>query len=187
GNGGREADAVPDQQKSRWIFHPKTRKEICRPAADGRGGTWAGDVILFTPNIYEVIYRVPASGGKPIPVTVLDRSQHTTNRWPHFLPDGKHFLYLAAHHMRGKEESSGIYAGDIDGGNPKFILHTNASAFYSAGYLLYLRGATLMGQGFDPDRLESRGEAMPIEQVLRESGNWGLIASASENGVLIFQ
>jgi len=60
-------------------------------ATDARGGTWAGDTILFTPYIYEAIYRVPASGGKPTPVTTVDRSQYSTHRWPHFLPDGKHW------------------------------------------------------------------------------------------------
>jgi len=157
------------------------------PATDARGGTWAGDTILFTPYIYEAIYRVLASGGKPVAVTVLDRSQHTTHRWPHFLPDGKHFLYLAAHHMSGKDENSAVYAGSIDGGNPKLILHTNGSVFYSSGQLLYFRDSSLMAQEFDVGRLELRGEARPIERALRESGNWGVIASASENGILVFQ
>ena len=157
------------------------------PATDARGGTWAGDVIVFSPYIYEAIYRVPASGGKAVRVTALDRSQHTTHRWPHFLPDGKHFLYLAAHHMSGKEGNSGIYAGSIDGGTPKFILHTNGSVFYSSGELLYYRDGSLMAQEFDANRLELRGDARPMGQVLRESGNWGVIASASENGVLLFQ
>jgi eukaryotic-like serine/threonine-protein kinase len=157
------------------------------PATDARGGTWAGDTILFTPYIYEAIYRVPASGGKPIAVTVLDRSQHTTHRWPHFLPDGKHFLYLAAHHVSGKDENSAVYAGSTDGGNPKLILHTNGSTFYSSGQLLYFRDGSLMAQEFDVGRLELRGVAIPVEGVLRESGNWGVIASASENGVLVLQ
>ena len=157
------------------------------PAPDGRGGTWTGDVILFAPYIYEVIYRVPASGGEEVPVTTLDRSQHTTHRWPRFLPDGKHFLYLAAHHMSSKEENSGIYAASIDGGSPKFILRTKGAAFYSSGELLYFRDGSLMAQEFDKDRLELRGDARPIDPVLREGGNWGVIASASENGVLLFQ
>jgi eukaryotic-like serine/threonine-protein kinase len=157
------------------------------PATDARGGTWAGDTILFTPYIYEAIYRMPASGGKPVPVTVLDRSQHTTHRWPHFLPDGKHFLYLAAHHLGGKEGNSAIYAGSIDGGNPKRILLTSGSVFYASGNLLYYRDGSLMAQKFDTDRLELRGEARSLGQVLRESGNWGVIASASENGLLLFQ
>jgi Tol biopolymer transport system component len=155
------------------------------PATDGRGGTWAGDVILFSPYIYEAIYRVPASGGKPLPVTALDESQHTTHRWPHFLPDRKHFLYLAAHHS--KDGNSGIYAGSIDDRTAKFIVRTNGSAFYSSGELLYFRDGSLMAQAFDADRLELRGDATPIGPVLRDGGNWGVIASASENGVLLFQ
>jgi Tol biopolymer transport system component len=157
------------------------------PATDGRGGTWAGDFILFTPYIYEAIYRVSASGGKPVPVTTLDRSKYTTHRWPQFLPDGKHFLYLAAHHMGDREGNSGIYAASVDGGTPKLILHTNGSVSYSSGNLLYFRDGSLMAQEFDADRLEPQGEPRPIGQVLQESGNWGVIASASDNGILLFQ
>ena len=156
-------------------------------APDARGGTWAGDVILFAPYIYDVIHRVPASGGKSIPVTALDRSRYTTHRWPRFLPDDKHFLDLAAQHMGGKEADSAIYAGSIDGGNPKLILKTNVSVLYSSGNLLFFRDGSLMAQEFDANRLELRGDAIPIGQVLREGGNWGMMASASENGVLIFQ
>jgi len=157
------------------------------PATDARGGTWAGDTILFAPYIYEAIYRVPASGGKPAPVTTVDRSQYSTHRWPRFLPDGKHFLYLAAHHMTGKEGNSAIYEASIDGGNPKLVVHANGSAFYSSGNILYFRDGILMAQEFDPSRMELRGDPIPIGQVLREVGNWGVIATASDNGVLLFQ
>jgi len=157
------------------------------PAADARGGTWSGDNIVFSPYIYEFLYRVSASGGKPVAVTTLDRSLHTTHRWPHFLPDGKHFLYLAANHEKGKEGNSGIYAGDINGGAPKLILHANSAAVYSSGELLYFRDGSLMAQDFDPDRLQLKGEPTAAAPVLFETGNWGVIASASQNGVLVFQ
>jgi Tol biopolymer transport system component len=157
------------------------------PATDARGGTWAADTILYSPYIYETIWRVPASGGKAVRVTSLDPALHTTHRWPHFLPDAKHFLYLAAHHMSGKEGNSGVYAGSIDGGTPKFILRTNGGALYSSGELLYFREGSLMAQEFNAERLELRGDARPIGPVLRETGNWGVIASASDNGVLLFQ
>jgi serine/threonine protein kinase/Tol biopolymer transport system component len=155
------------------------------PTPDARGGTWAGDVILFSPDIYEVIYRVPASGGKPVAITTLDRSQHTTHRWPRFLPDGKHFLYVAGNHLNDKANSA-IYGGSIEGGNPTLILQTNAAAFYCAGQLLYFRDGSLMAQAFDPDTLKLSGDATPLGQVLRETGNWGMMASAADN-VLLFQ
>src|SRR6266851_3257828 len=91
------------------------------PASDGRGGTWAGDVILFAPDIYEGIYRVPATGGKAVTVTTVDRSQHSTHRWPLFLPDGKHFLYLAARHTGSQEGNAAVYAASIDGGTPNSL------------------------------------------------------------------
>jgi eukaryotic-like serine/threonine-protein kinase len=160
---------------------------VVASAPDGRGGTWAGDTILFAPDIYDLIYRVPASGGKPAAVTKLDRSQHTTHRWPHFLPDGKHFLYLAANHVNGKEENSAIFGASIEGGEPIFIFRNNGSVVFASGHLAYFRDGTLMAQEFEPGRMELRGDPMPLGDVLRETGNWGVMATASENGVLIYQ
>jgi eukaryotic-like serine/threonine-protein kinase len=83
--------------------------------------------------------------------------------------------------------NAGIYAGSIDGGSPKFIVRTNGSVFCASGELLYFRDGSLMAQEFDVDRLELKGDARSIGTVLREVGNWGVIASVSKNGVLIFQ
>lgn len=157
------------------------------PAPNGRGGSWAGNVMVYAPSIYDVIYRVSATGGTPTSVTKLDRSLHTTHRWPFFLPDGKHFLYLAANHLGGKEENSGIYVGSIEGNESKLVLRAKACVVFASGQLLYYRDGTLMAQGFDVDRLELRGDATPLGEVLMDPGNWAVMASASETGVLVFQ
>src|SRR5213593_2386928 len=62
----------------------------------GGGASWNREgVIIFTPDISNRLYRVSASGGVPTPVTTLDEShQETSHKFPQFLPDGKHFLYL---------------------------------------------------------------------------------------------
>jgi len=65
-------------------------------SAPGRGGAWGADgVILFSPAPTASLMRVSASGGAPVPITKLDPALHTSHRWPFFLPDGKHFLYIA--------------------------------------------------------------------------------------------
>src|SRR5579872_7578258 len=66
-------------------------------APAGRGGTWNRDgTILFTPFFSTPVFRVSVAGGVATPVTTLNRnSNESTNRWPYFLPDGRHFLYLA--------------------------------------------------------------------------------------------
>ena len=62
-----------------------------------RGGAWGpGGVIVFSPDFRGALVRVSASGGKPEPFSKVDPKKHTTHRWPFFLPDGKHVLYLAA-------------------------------------------------------------------------------------------
>jgi hypothetical protein len=52
-----------------------------------------------------------ATGGKAVPLTVLDASWHEReHELPQFLPDGRHFLYLRV----SSPEHSGIYAGSLD-------------------------------------------------------------------------
>ena len=70
---------------------------LCEAPA-GRGGSWGRDnVILFTPSTTVGVQRVSSAGGSPAVVTTLDPATgETSHRWPHFLPDGRHFLYTAA-------------------------------------------------------------------------------------------
>ena len=66
-------------------------------APNPRGGSWNRDgVIVFAPDASTPLYRVAATGGEAIQLTSLDTSrQETSHRWPFFLPDGRHFLYLS--------------------------------------------------------------------------------------------
>src|SRR5438132_1599594 len=68
---------------------------IC-DAERSRGAPWNRDgVIIFAATSRDPLYRVDP-GGRAKPLTQLDRaSGEFTHRWPWFLPDGKHFLYMA--------------------------------------------------------------------------------------------
>jgi Tol biopolymer transport system component len=73
-------------------------------------GTWSADgTILFCKEHYGVIYRVAATGGEASQVTKFETTDFV-HRQPFFLPDGKHFLYVAQYH----DFSSEIRVGDID-------------------------------------------------------------------------
>ena len=60
-------------------------------------------------------------------------------------------------------------SAELDGSNPKRLFDADAPAVYAAtGHLLFIRERKLLAQGFDPDRLETRGDPFPIaEQVDR--------------------
>ena len=94
--------------------------------------------------------QVNASGGTPTPLTKLDPSLHTSHRWPFFLPDGKHFLYLAMHHDPSKSSNNAIYYASLDGRENRLLIHAQTNAIYAAGFLLVGRGDQLMAQPFDP-------------------------------------
>jgi serine/threonine protein kinase len=67
--------------------------DVLADASMGRGGTWNQDgVILFTQNTGGSIVRVSASGGSQSP-QILGEAQGGFQRFPQFLPDGRHFLY----------------------------------------------------------------------------------------------
>jgi len=158
-------------------------------ADDPRGGAWSRDgVIVFTPNVRMGIYRVPASGGAPSPVTTLDTSKHSTHRWPIFLPDGRHFLYLALSHAIPMSEESAIYVADLHGGQSRLVMRSHSNVVYASGHLLFLRGNSLMAQPFNLERLVLEGEAVRIaDEVLYDAGVWRAVFTASENGLLAYQ
>jgi eukaryotic-like serine/threonine-protein kinase len=160
-------------------------------APNPRGGTWNqyGE-ILFAPSLNVPLHRVSASGGNPIPVTTLDHPEKgvTTHRWPQFLPDGRHFLYVAGTPLTPRENpTNAIMVGSLDSTESKLLLHSHASAQYALGHILFLRQSTLMAQSFDAKRLELRGEASPIADPVSESElTLYSMFSASENGLLAY-
>ena len=153
-----------------------------------RGGSWSNQgIIIFTPDTLGSLYQVPAAGGTPTAVTQVDLSRHDSHRWPYFLSDGQHFLYLAASHDDISHAHDGIYVGSLDGKTNKFLVNTHSNAAYADGYLLYLDESSLMAQPFDLNRLQLTGEASIVQEgVEEESGFWLGVFSASQNGVLGF-
>ncbi len=156
------------------------------------GGAWSGEgVVLFatTPagGGLATIQRVSAAGGAATPLTTLDASrQENAHFYPHFLPDGKHFLYFA---RSANREKSAIYVGSLDSKERTLLLNANSNVVYAPpGYLLYSREGTLMAQPFDAERLQLTSESVPIAEALQfNSANGRAAFAASENGVLAYR
>jgi eukaryotic-like serine/threonine-protein kinase len=61
-------------------------------------------------------------------------------------------------------------------------------ALYSPpGYLLFLRAATLVAQPFDADRLEFKGDPIPIAEGVQVASAGRAAVSVSQNGVLAYR
>ena len=154
----------------------------------GRGGSWSQQgIIVFSPDTNGPLYQIPAAGGTPAAITQVDASQHDAHRWPQFLPDGQHFLYLAIGHDDIGHVHDGVYVGSLDGKTSKLVLHSPSNAMYASGRMLFLNESTLMAQPFDLSRLELTGESAVVQEgVEADFGTWMSIFAASQNGVLAF-
>ncbi|MGH9367295.1 MAG: TolB family protein, partial [Thermoanaerobaculia bacterium] len=153
---------------------------------EGRGGTWNREgVILFSPSSNDRLYRVSATGGKAVAVTTLDESAQERHRWPLFLPDGRHFLYLARF---SQPEKNAIYAGSLDSRQKGLILRADSSVAYAPpGYLLFRRERKLLAAPFDAKRLAITGEPLTVAEEIEHFAPTGSgVFSASETGVLAY-
>jgi eukaryotic-like serine/threonine-protein kinase len=161
-------------------------------APTGRGGAWNKDgVIVFTPTgvLGVGLYRVAASGGTPTQITFPDRaSKEDSHRWPAFLPDGNHFLYLAMN-LSGADVMSSIYVGALDSNEKHLITHAEANAAYVApGYLLFYREKTLFAQRFDTKNFELIAEPTPVLTDIQYAPRiQRAVFASTESSVLVAQ
>jgi serine/threonine protein kinase/Tol biopolymer transport system component len=141
------------------------RAEIVCDAPFGRGGAWsASNVIVFAPDAAGPLFRVPATGGTPTPVTSLDSAKKENgHRFPAFLPDGDHFVYAVLPGHDGRFE---IYAGSVSG-SARARTHIgsmeSAPVYAAPGWLLYARQGVLAAQGFDAASLSVRGDPISLD------------------------
>lgn len=154
----------------------------------GRGGTWSSNgTIVFSPTFTEALLQVPAAGGTPTPATKLS-DKYTTHRWPWFLPDGHHFLYLAANHAATSSTTTAVFWASLDGKDNKLLFTSPSNAIYASGHLLYVRDNTLMAQPFDGSSGQLQGEAVPLNGDVQVDGTvWRGTFSASDTGTLVYQ
>ena len=155
-----------------------------------RGGTWGPTgVILFTPTPRDSIFQVPANGGTPSRVTVIDDKIHSTHRWPVFLPDGRHFLYYAASHASAQSLQSGVYVASLDGKLNRFLVTSSAGGLYSNGNLLYTKESGLFAQPLDLHSYTLTGSPRPlVDSVVVDLGVWHMtVAAAANSPNLIYQ
>ena len=158
---------------------------IC-PAGNGKGGSWnQNGEVLFTADYNAPIQVVAAVGGSPRPVTSLEGDTgFDSHRHPQFLPDGRHFLYLARRAGGGDCE---IRMASLDGSPAKVIMNQAAMVQYASGNLLFLNQQILMAQPFKPDTGELSGTPVPVadDVMIIEGAAKGAFSSSNE-GTLVY-
>jgi Tol biopolymer transport system component len=152
-------------------------------AVDSRGGTWTSrDEIVFTPAPLAGLFRVPAAGGVPEPITKAEG--RVSHRLPHALPGGQRVLFC-----QGNSDQDGIRLLDLDSGVITPISDDQSDAQYVApGELLFVRAGNLMGQAFDLASGRLTGQPRLVaERVQFDEGHLSGRYCASLEGTLVYQ
>jgi DNA-binding winged helix-turn-helix (wHTH) protein/Tol biopolymer transport system component len=166
-----------------------------RIVADARrasGGAWnSDDVIVFAPDVNGPLYRVSASGGTPTPVSrVPEGDDFYGHRWPVFLPDNNHFLYVALSAAARSDNSPELHIGSLDSIESTRIEWDGArSVTYTLDHLLYVRSGALYAQPFSSAERRTTGRPVPVASVdlAATPAFFPAPLAVSTNGVVVFQ
>ncbi|HEX9800223.1 MAG TPA: protein kinase [Thermoanaerobaculia bacterium] len=121
-------------------------------APNGRGGAWAPDgTIVFAPDFRSGLFRLPAGGGRPAPITSVDSSRHSTHRWPALTPDARAVVYLATNHATDRTDESELRWVRLDGSDDHALVPSPANGVVAAGELLSLRQQSLVARPIDDE------------------------------------
>ena len=156
---------------------------------DGGGGTWSpsniwnrSGVILYAVN--SKLYQVAASGGgTPVEVPLTGVSGAPDE--PHFLPDGRHFVFCDRQGETGSIDLASLSGGAVEVLGPSEC----PGGFAPPDHVLFLRRGSLLAQKLDLKRLTLTGEAAVVASGVTRGavGPWPVLtATASETGVMAF-
>ena len=170
--------------KLKWIELGSDVLHELADAPSGRGGTWnSDDVIVFARNGGGVLMRVMASGRDAGARDEASVRPGGTHRFPQFLPDGHHFLFLGGIGQAGEQD---MYVGTLDGGEPKRVRSARSVAVFAPpASLLWVEEGVLVAQRFDTARAVVSGEPIPVVQdVGLDEGVYRGAFAVSATGVL---
>jgi len=161
-------------------------QKIC-DAPRGSDGSWSSEgVILYDGTAIDPIYRVSAAGGAPVVAVKAEASRKETQvAWPEFLPDGRHFLYMAT----GQKADDNAYRiGSLDSNETTLLAPAQTLVTYSPpGYLLFVRDKTLVAQPFDAKALKTTGEPVPLAEHIGTDSVGLARFSVSRDGTLVYR
>jgi Tol biopolymer transport system component len=186
----RSITFLADTRVKRLDLDQGTVQNLCNVSPDRRGfgGSWNGEgtIILFMGG--SGILRAPATGGEAKPIPGFEKSEETLKRWPQFLPDGRHFLYLSTDVQKNKSD---LMVGSLDGGAPKPLFESSSSGRYApsadgSGQIFFSRDGALLAQRFDATNLKLIGDPSRVADQVRVNANSRAYFDASANGTLIF-
>jgi Tol biopolymer transport system component len=159
---------------------------VLADVSDFLGGAWleSGEIILANAR-RNMLWRLPGAGGPLEPLFDYggEAQSLAAPRWAEELPGGRGILFTAQ-----QPEGYAIEFVNTDGrGRKPVVSHGFYPRYTASGHLLYVDNGTLYAVKFDPDRVETVGEAWPIVRDVAFSEGFGSAHyDVSDTGTLVY-
>lgn len=165
---------------------------ICRVAGEPAGGVWdaAGRIVFGGPG-NSGLQQVPATGGEPVALTVVDAgNEETAHGWPQVLDD-RWILFTAGRH--GRDPRLALFDRET-GETLPLLLADGGGWFVEPSTVVFVRRGEIFAAGLDLDTGRERRPTPSPRPVLRgvagsAAGYRGLGRSrvaAARDGTLVF-
>ena len=149
------------------------------------GATWGTDgYIYYMGRIGSGIWRVPATGGSPDTITVLDHDRgELSHRWPHALPDVGAVLFM----VEVRNGDPEIWVVDVSTRERKMLVPGVTALYSPTGHLLWLQpDGTLMAGSFNPRSKALALPGTPVASGLHVGSNPNADVALSAQGTLLY-
>lgn len=180
---GREIAFVSSGKIQRLPVTGGTAVVVCETQG-GADLCWSPKgTILMDGRATDSLMMVPARGGELRPASRIDRAAgETGSAWPHFLPDGEHFLFIG--NKQGAIGGGNIRLGKLGSLDSKLLGASDGRAEYAPGdWVIYLKGTTMLAQRLDLGAGKLTGQPLTLAENLRIGAGAGSFSS-SPSGVL---
>ncbi len=156
-------------------------------APSAGGESWGDDgAITVESATRRGLDRIPSAGGAATLLTDVASSE-LYNGIPKVLPGGKAVLFTARA-LNQTSAADTVEVVTVADRRRKVLVRGGSSPQYLSGHLLYTNKSTLFAIGFDPDKLETRGSAVPVlDDVAFHAGTYGAQYDVSRNGTLVYR
>lgn len=130
----------------------------------GLGAVWTpDDTIVFSLGGTSGLWRVPAGGGSPEPLTKLNgEAGEALHTWPSLLPDGTTVLFTVLT-GENRPNEAWIETVNLESGERSILVRGGTDGRYTpTGHLVYVRSGEIVAAPFDIDELGLTGPAQRV-------------------------
>jgi len=156
--------------------------DVCT-VEQGRGGTWNGRGEIVFGTRTTGLFRVPASGGTPVPLTRIT-AREANHRFPTFLPDGNHVAFVVQSPLLAQ-----AHVVSLNDPRPVVLPGVISNVAFSQGRIFHVRAdGTLLAQRFDFDRLSVEPDLEVVAKPVGYDGQFNYAAfSVSLQGAIAYE